>query len=68
MPVAYTIMDFAKLHGLGRSTVYNLINNGTVVARKIGTKAVRIFADDNPDFRERCAVIKPGRSAGSVRL
>ena len=55
-PIAYSIEDYAKLLGVGRSTLYAMIADGLIVARKLGTKSIRIFHEDNIGFRDRCPV------------
>lgn len=39
-PVAYTIPDFCHIFGAGRTTVYRLIAEGAIEARKIGRRTV----------------------------
>jgi excisionase family DNA binding protein len=39
-PLAYSVDDFCKLTGLGRSTTYNLINKGELVAAKVGHRVI----------------------------
>ena len=51
-PIAYSIEDYAKLLGVGRSTLYAMIADGLIVARKLGTKSIRIFHEDNIGFRD----------------
>jgi len=35
-PLAYSVEDFCKLIGLGRSTVYNMIKAGEIKVARIG--------------------------------
>ncbi len=42
--IAFTILDAAKVSGLGRSTVYELIAAGKLEARKSGARTL-ILAD-----------------------
>ena len=35
-PLAYSVGDFCRLIGLGRSTVYNLISKGEIEVAKVG--------------------------------
>ena len=37
-PLAYSVEDFCKLIGLGRSTVYNMIKAGETEVAKIGNR------------------------------
>ena len=53
--------SYAKLLGVGRSTLYAMIADGLIVARKLGTKSIRIFHEDNIGFRDRF----PGGNAGA---
>lgn len=38
--VAYTIPDFCRTFGIGRTTAYGLIETGQIIARKIGRRTV----------------------------
>jgi excisionase family DNA binding protein len=35
-PISYSVADFCRVTGLGRSTVYNLINKGEIEVSQIG--------------------------------
>jgi hypothetical protein len=39
-PIAYTIPDFCRSFGIGRTTAYRLIETGQIIARKIGRRTV----------------------------
>ena len=39
-PVAYTIPDFCRTYAVGRTTVYRLIDEGAIVARKAGRRTL----------------------------
>ena len=41
-PLAYTIQDAGQLAGLGRTKLYDLISEGVLDARKIGSRTVII--------------------------
>ncbi|MGF1628534.1 MAG: helix-turn-helix domain-containing protein [Kiloniellaceae bacterium] len=43
--LCYSINDVARITGLGRSSLYELIGNGDLSARKVGRRTV-ILADD----------------------
>jgi excisionase family DNA binding protein len=42
---AYSIAEFCGTHGIGRSTVYELINNGRLTARKLGKRTLIMRSD-----------------------
>jgi excisionase family DNA binding protein len=60
--LAYTILDAAKASGLGRTTIYELISNGKIEARKAGARtlipaeSLRRYLDNLP-----AATIRSGR-------
>ena len=56
--VLYSITEFAKAHGLGRSTVYRLLREGGLTARKVGKRTV-ITAADASEWRESLTSYKP---------
>jgi excisionase family DNA binding protein len=39
-PIAYTIPDFCRTFGIGRTTVYRLIDDGKIEVRKVGRRTV----------------------------
>jgi excisionase family DNA binding protein len=39
-PIAYTIPDFCQRYGIGRSTVYRLIDEGAIIVRKAGRRTL----------------------------
>jgi excisionase family DNA binding protein len=43
--IAVTIADGAQLIGMGRSTLYQLIGDGVIPARKIGRRTVVLVVD-----------------------
>ena len=55
---AHSIIQFGKENGISRSTVYNLIAEGRIVARKLGDRTL-IFDDDNRGFREALPIVMP---------
>jgi len=55
---ARTVTGFAQHHSLSRSRVYELINQGAVIARKCGGRTL-IFDDDNLGFRLELPLLKP---------
>ena len=46
-PLAYSIKDVTELLGLGRTTVYKLIDEGQLTRIKIGARALISSADVN---------------------
>lgn len=44
-PRAMSIRDFAKAHGIGRSTVYAELKDGRLQARKVGSRTVILKED-----------------------
>lgn len=44
-PLAYTVNDFLKLAGIGRTRFYEAINSGQLKARKNGSKTLILAAD-----------------------
>lgn len=45
LPLAVSIADAAKLSGLGRSSIYNAINSGSLKVRKAGRRTIISMAD-----------------------
>jgi excisionase family DNA binding protein len=48
---AFSVEDFAKRHGIGRSTAYEEIREGRLIARKLGKRTL-IVAEDARAWRE----------------
>jgi hypothetical protein len=61
---AHSVAGFAKHLTVSRSRVYELINSGTVIARKLGGRTL-IFDADNQGFRASLPIAQP--KAGVVR-
>jgi hypothetical protein len=57
-PIARNPDRWARHHGLSRSRVYELINEGVIVARKLGGRTL-IFDADNEQFRKSLPVVQP---------
>jgi hypothetical protein len=55
---AWTVEDFARRHALGRSTVYQEINAGRLVARKVRGRTVITF-EDAKAWRENLPKVVP---------
>ncbi len=53
---ARSIEQWGQSHGISRSRVYELINEGIIVARKLGGRTL-IFNADNECFRERLPIV-----------
>lgn len=55
-PLLYGINDAAKVLGVGRSTIYRMIHEGTLEARQFGSRilipaaAIEAFAETLPKF------------------
>jgi hypothetical protein len=58
LPAARSPGAFARYHGISRSYVYDKINEGLIIARKLGGRTL-IFDSDNADFRQSLPVLKP---------
>lgn len=43
--IAVTIPEAVKISGLGRSTIYNLFNDGKLTARKQGTRTLILVSE-----------------------
>lgn len=43
--IAYSVTDAASKAGIGRSTLYNAISAGELLARKVGKRTVVLHAD-----------------------
>jgi hypothetical protein len=48
---AWTVLEFARRHGIGRNTVFNEIGAGRLVARRAGVKKIVITSEDAADWR-----------------
>jgi excisionase family DNA binding protein len=44
-PLAYSIEEAARIAGIGRNGIYNSINAGQLVARKLGQRTLILRAD-----------------------
>lgn len=44
-PIAVTIPDACKMLGLGRTTIYNLINEGKLKPRKSGSRTLFLVSE-----------------------
>ncbi|MDN3624481.1 helix-turn-helix domain-containing protein [Methylobacterium isbiliense] len=43
--LAYSIADFSRISGIGKSSVYEMINAGRLTARKIGSRTLILHSD-----------------------
>jgi excisionase family DNA binding protein len=44
-PLAYSVEEAARIAGIGRNGIYNSINAGQLVARKLGQRTLVLRAD-----------------------
>lgn len=51
-PMGLTVQDVAKTTGIGRTKVFELIRDGKLPARKIGTRTI-ILAEDLKAFLDK---------------
>ena len=65
-PVARNPDRWARHYGLSRSRVYELINEGIIVARKLRGRTL-IFDADNEQFRQQLPIIRPKTSGDEER-
>jgi hypothetical protein len=61
-PAARSVLGYAKHYGISHSSVYQLINDGIITARKLGGRTL-IFDRDNEAFRQSLPVVQPKVSA-----
>lgn len=61
-PLAYTVNDFLKLAGIGRTRFYEAVNSGQLKARKNGTKTL-ILAADAKAYLDGLPAIEPRQAA-----
>jgi excisionase family DNA binding protein len=64
-PLAYTISEACAVARAGRTSVYEAIRDGALIARKRGRKTL-ILADDLRDWLERLPAIEP-KNADQVK-
>lgn len=55
--LAFSIADFVAATGLGRTSVYEAIRSGDLVARKFGKRTI-IYASDAQTFLERLPKVR----------
>jgi excisionase family DNA binding protein len=60
-PLAYSIADFCRLIGLGRSTVYAMIDSGEIQVAQIGNRKLIPRAEATA-LLER-SIVKPSKAA-----
>jgi len=58
IPTARSPERWGRYHGVSRSRVYELINGGVIVARKLGGRTL-IFDADNEQFRKSLPIVQP---------
>lgn len=47
MPMSYSVRDVAEMLGLGRTTIYKLMNDGHLTRIKVGARTLIPAADVN---------------------
>jgi hypothetical protein len=65
-PIARNPDRWGRHYGLSRSSVYELINEGVIVARKLRGRTM-IFDADNEQFRQRLPIIRPKTNGDEER-
>ena len=49
--------EVARILGVSRQTVYRLIEEGEIVALRLGSAGLRVYRDSVRDFARRCATL-----------
>jgi excisionase family DNA binding protein len=60
-PIAYSVADFCRVTGLGRPTVYNLINKGEIEVAQVGHR--KLITHKAAEALLERSIVKPGNAA-----
>jgi hypothetical protein len=64
-PMARSVQDFCRAYGIGRTATYDLINDGTLVAKKFGKRTLIMEESAQAWFHSLALIPTPALSEQS---